>query len=192
MPMIRECVVTTVSADGRPHIAPLGLIADDAVPNGEGWIVAPFRPSTTLDNLRAQPVAVANLTDDARIFAGCLTGRRDWPLVPVPGSPVPRLEAALAHMVLDVTEVLEDDIRPRFRTRIREIVGHHPFPGLNRATAAVVELAILTSRLGMIPRDKVEREIDYLRIAIDKTAGPAEAEAWGWLMERVATFYSTR
>ena len=32
MPMIRECIVTTINAEGEVHIAPLGLIAD-----GEGW-----------------------------------------------------------------------------------------------------------------------------------------------------------
>ena len=70
MPMIRETIVSTVDAAGRVHIAPLGIIAD-----GDGWILAPFRPSTTLDNLRAVPFAVASHTDDVRVFAGCLTGR---------------------------------------------------------------------------------------------------------------------
>ncbi|MFM9161648.1 MAG: DUF447 domain-containing protein, partial [Methylocystis sp.] len=43
MPLIHECVVTTLTQTGKPHIAPLGLIED-----GENWIIAPFRPSTTL------------------------------------------------------------------------------------------------------------------------------------------------
>ena len=60
-----------------------------------------------------------------------------------------------------------------------------PFLGLNRAQAAVLEAAILVSRLHMLPRAKVERELGYLAIAIDKTAGEAEREAWGWLMEVV-------
>ena len=47
MPLIRETIVVTADSAGVPHIAPLGLIAD-----GEHWIIAPFRPSTTLDNLR--------------------------------------------------------------------------------------------------------------------------------------------
>ena len=80
MPLIREAIVTTVNALGEPHLAPLGLIAE-----GDGWILAPFHPSTTLDNLRQAPFAVANFTDDVRIFAGCLTGRRDWPLDPRQG-----------------------------------------------------------------------------------------------------------
>ena len=51
------------------------------------------------------PFAVANYTDDVRIFAGCLTGRKDWPTVAVEGCPVPRLAAALAHSVLEVVSV---------------------------------------------------------------------------------------
>jgi hypothetical protein len=63
---------------------------------------------------------------------------------------------------------------------------HAPFRGFNRAQAAVVEAAILVSRLHMLPADKIDREIEYLKIAIDKTAGPREREAWEWLMERVS------
>ena len=33
--------------------------------------------------------------------------------------------------------------------------------------------------------DKIESEMNYLQIAIDKTAGVAEHEAWGWLREAV-------
>ena len=80
MPYIRESIVTTVDGKGRVHIAPIGIIAER-----DGWIIAPFRPSVTLDNLAQVPFAVANYTDDVRIFAGCLTGRRDWPVIPVTG-----------------------------------------------------------------------------------------------------------
>lgn len=182
--MIRETVLTTVSADGQPHIAPLGLIAA-----GEDWIAAPFHPSTTLDNLRAVPFAVANYTDDVRIFAGCLTGRRDWPLVAATRVPTPRLASTLAHAELEVVSVQEDALRPRFHCRVVRIENHAPFRGFNRAQAAVVEAAILVSRLDMLPREKVEREMDYLRIAVGKTAGPAEQEAWAWLMAAIATRY---
>lgn len=181
MPYIRECVVTTVDKAGKVHIAPLGIIAEN-----DGWVVAPFRPSTTLDNLGEVPFAVANYTDDMRVFAGCLTGRKDWPTVPVAGYPVPRLEAALAHSVLQVVSVRDDGVRPRHFCRVVQEEMHAPFTGMNRAKAAVLELAILVSRLNMLPREKIEAEIAYLTIAIDKTAGPQEAEAWNWLMQRVS------
>jgi hypothetical protein len=185
MPMIRETIVTTVSVAGAVHIAPLGIIAE-----GDGWIIAPFRPSATLDNLRAVPFAVANSTDDVRVFAGCLTGRRDWRTVPADHVPVPRLAGALAHAELVVDRVSEDDQRPRFHCRVVHRASHAPFSGFNRAQAAVVEAAILVSRLHMLPRVKVETEMAYLAIAVEKTAGPAEEEAWRWLSEKVQSHYA--
>jgi uncharacterized protein len=184
MPMIRETIVTTVNAAGRVHLAPIGIIADDG-----GWIIAPFRPSTTLENLRLVPFAVANYTDDVRVFAGCLTGRHDWPISAAEQVPVPRLAGTLSHAELAVVHVTEDKVRPRFHCRVVCTAWHAPFRGLNRAQAAVVEAAILVSRLQFLPREKVEAEIAYLQDAVEKTAGPAEEEAWGWLMDRVRTHY---
>jgi hypothetical protein len=184
MPMIRETIVTTMNATGVVHIAPFGIIAD-----GDGWIIAPFHPSVTIDNLRAVPFCVASYTDDVRIFAGCLTGRRDWPTVPSNVVPVPRLTAALAHAELAVAGVTEDAQRPQFHCRVVHRASHAPFEGFNRAQAAVVEAAILVSRLDLLPREKIEQEMTYLANAVRKTAGPAEQQAWDWLVERVRARY---
>jgi hypothetical protein len=183
--MIRETIVTTVSAGGVPHIAPIGLIE-----SADGWIIAPFRPSTTLENLRAVPYAVANHTDDVRVFAGCQTSRRSWPCVPAQLVPAPRLQDALSHAELAVTRVDEDELRPRFHCRVVRTAMHAPFQGFNRAQAAVIEAAILVSRLGFLPRDKVIQEISYLEIAVGKTAGEAEREAWDWLMQAIKSHYA--
>ena len=179
MPMIRETIVTTVDAGGRVHIAPLGIIAD-----GGRWILAPFRPSKTLDNLRVVPFAVANHTDDVRIYAGCLTGRREWATVACEETPAPRLKDCLAHMSLRVVDVGEDEMRPRFHCEVVRSVSHAPFAGFNRAQAAVIEAAILASRLHLLPRDKIEREIAALEIVVGKTAGPNEQTAWNWLRSK--------
>ena len=180
--MIRETIVTTQDCEGRVHIAPLGLIED-----GDGLIIAPFRPSTTLENLQANPYAVANYTDDVRVFAGCLTGRRDWPTRPATRVPGAVLAQALSHAELSVERFTDDELRPRFLCRVVHEENHASFRGFNRAQAAVVEAAILVSRLHMLPADKIDREIGYLRIAIDKTAGARERQAWDWLMERIAS-----
>ena len=183
MPMIRETIVTTMNGAGTVHIAPLGIIAD-----GDEWVIAPFRPSTTLDNLRATPFAVANYTDDVRMFAGCLTGRNQWPTAASDRVPVPRLAGALAHAELAVRRITEDAQRPRFHCRVVHLAQHAPFLGFNRAQAAVLEAAILTSRLHMLPREKIDSELAYLEIAVSKTAGPAEQEAWDWLMEKIRAY----
>jgi hypothetical protein len=187
MPMIRETIVSTMNRAGQVHFAPIGLIAED-----DGWIIAPFRPSITLDNLREVPFAVANFTDDVRVFAGCLTGRGgQWPTALSGQVSVPRLAAALAHAERAVIRTTEDDQRPRFHCRVLCNVGHAPFQGFNRAKAAVIEASILVSRLPMLPREKVEHELAYLEIAVSKTASVAEQEAWAWLMEKVRQFYAS-
>lgn len=66
---------------------------------------------------------------------------------------------------------------------------HQAFNGFNRAQAAVIELAVLASRLHMLPKGKVEMELTYLQIAIDKTAGSRELEAWQWLIEKIDDYY---
>ncbi len=70
--MIFETIITTRNKDGTTHIAPMGVHTRE-----DGWIIAPFKPSTTLDNLVRESCAVINMTDDAQGFAGCLTGRHD-------------------------------------------------------------------------------------------------------------------
>src|SRR5215813_11154265 len=109
MPMIRETIVSTMNESGQVHLAPIGLIAE-----GDGWIIAPFYPSTTLNNLRSMPLAAANFTDDVRVFAGCLTGRSQWPMAACDKIPVPRLAKTLTHFELAVDHVSEDELRPRF------------------------------------------------------------------------------
>ena len=53
---------------------------------------------------------------------------------------------------------------------------------------AILERAARYRRLHLLPMEKIEREIAYLTIAVEKTAGPRERQAWDWLMERIAAF----
>jgi len=182
--MIRESIVVTANPDGSAHIAPIGVIVE-----ADALVIAPFRPSTTLDNLAARGVATVNYTDDVRVFAGCLTGRRDWATVAASRVAAPRLHDALAHDEVELRATQDDPQRPRLSCRVVHRETHAPFLGFNRAQAAVVEAAILTSRLHLLPRDKIAREMAYLEIALGKTAGPREREAWSWLVERIDEFY---
>ena len=181
---IFESVVTTSSPAGAVHIAPMGVryVGDEVV-------LMPFKPSTTLDNIVSTGGAVLNLLTDVRVFAGCVTGRREWPTEPAGQAgevPLMRLACALGHVVLRLVEHRDDAQRPVLRMARVSEAQHGAFRGFNRAQAAVIEGAVLVSRLRMLPLQKIDDEMRYLQIAIDKTAGPAELEAWGWLQEAVA------
>jgi hypothetical protein len=178
--LIYETVVTTVGPDGKPHFAPMGVRY-----RGEQVVLKPFRPSTTFDNIVATGGAVLNILTDTRVFAGCMTGRRDWPTLPAERIAGVRLACALGHVELRLADRTDDVQRPVLHmARVHE-VSHSAFVGFNRAQAAVIEGSVLVSRLRMLPLQKVNSEMAYLQIAIDKTAGPEEHEAWGWLIEAV-------
>ncbi len=181
MPFILETIVTTLSPDGSLHLVPFGLIRD-----GEDWILAPFRPSPTIANLEASPYFAASSPNDVRVIAGCVTGRRDWPVVACERIPGRRLADSFGHAEFEVASVEDDATRPRFRGRMVHHASHRPFLGYNRAQAAVLEAAILSTRLHMLDSEKILSEMRYLAIAIDKTAGPAEREAWDWIEDKVA------
>ncbi len=189
--VIYEVVLTTRSATGALHIAPMGVryrqaAGDSGGAPGESLvIVMPFKPSTTLDNIRARRGAVLNVVTDTRVFAGCVTGRRDWPCLPVPAIDGLRLAHAMRHLALELVDERDDAQRPVLTLRVVEQVDHAPFLGFNRAQAAVIEGAVLVSRLKLLPIERIERELAALQVAIDKTASAHEHEAWRWLLEAV-------
>src|SRR5690606_2579880 len=125
-----------------------------------------FRPSITLENLLHHRCAVVNLTDDVRIFAGTLTGRRDWPVHAAEKVNGVVLDSVLTHQELELVNVHENASRPELVFKVVHEVQHRPFRGFNRAQAAVIELAVLVSRLHMLPMEKIDDEIGYLSIAI--------------------------
>ncbi len=183
--MIYETIITTVDTAGNPHITPFG------VQKKEGLIViSPFKPSTTLTNILATECAVMNLTDDVRVFAAAIVKAQTQAIVPATIVNGVRLAETLAHQELRLEQVVEDAERPQLWMRVVHQETHQPFAGFNRAQAAVIELAVLASRLNRLPKEKVLSERAYLQIAIDKTAGERELQAWQWLVEKIDGYYA--
>ncbi len=178
--LIYETIITTLDEHGQPYIAPFGIRERNGL-----ILIAPFRPSNSLDNLMRTKFAVLNFVDDVRIFAGAFVGKRNWPTEPANIVNGVYLDVALAHRELELVEIKEHETRPELYFRVVHEVNHQPFKGFNRAQAAVIELSVLVSRLHMLSIEKIESEMAYLQIAIDKTAGPRELEAWEWLAERI-------
>ncbi len=176
--MIFETIITTQNNAGITHIAPMGIhVVSDTI------IILPFKPSATLNNFMETNVGVINFCEDVRVFAGCLTGRRDWPLQSASKIPGKILACALAHTEVAIDRMEDDDLRPKLYCKTLHTGNHKPFKGFNRAQFSVLEAAILISRLEMLPLEKIESELAYLRIGLEKTAGDKELEAWGWIME---------
>lgn len=177
---IHEVIVTTLNEQGQAHSAPMGITQ-----SGNQILIKPFKPSTTYNNLKQHRQCTINYTDDVRVFAGALTGRRDWPTLRCQQIEGEYLNNALTHTELEIISFDDGDPRACFTGSVICDVQHAPFRGFNRAQGAVIEAAVLVSRLNMISAKKIQQEIAYHSIAIEKTAGPRELEAWGWLIAKI-------
>lgn len=185
MTMIYETIITSMDAEGNVHITPFGVREQDGF-----VIISPFKPSTTLENILATKSAVMNLTDDVRVFAGALTKKFRAEVVSAEKIQGFRLAETLAHKELTLEKIVKDEVRPQLWMKVVHEKNHQSFKGFNRAQSAVIELAVLVSRLSMLPKEKIMQEKSYLQIAMDKTAGEREWQAWGWLNEKIDNFYA--
>ncbi|MGV0005393.1 MAG: DUF447 domain-containing protein [Candidatus Porifericomitaceae bacterium WSBS_2022_MAG_OTU9] len=175
---IYETIVSTENEDGSTRVAPLG-----ARRKGSQIILAPFAPSRTLDNIRRSSQAVINLCEDVTIFAGCITGRYDWPTEPGKIVRPQRLKAANTHIEVQATAEQGDQQRTKFTCDIVHSQTHKAFGGHNRARAAVIEAAVHISRIGIMATGEIQQHLTALQAQIDKTAGAKEKQAWQWLTQ---------
>ena len=178
--MIRESIVITTDLKKRPHIAPMGIIF-----NKKKLIISPFIPSKTYLNLKENPYAVINFTDDVNIFVDVLLGKKNFEIKPTKKIKSFYLKNTLSYLEIKVVRSFENKIRPKFECRILKETALKSFKGFNRAQSSIIEAAILFSRIKILSMKKIKKEINYLKIAIDKTAGKNEKTAWKKLIKRI-------
>jgi len=77
---------------------------------------------------------------------------------------------------------------PRKNIRCKAIAAgrQRDFWGFNRAKHAVIEAAILATRIDFLPIEEIRRQFESLRVIVDKTGGSVEFEAMSLLEQFVA------
>jgi hypothetical protein len=177
--VIVESLVTTMDADGRVNLAPMG------VEWGESIVLKPFLDTTTFRNLVATRAAVLHLSDDVLLFVHAALGepRFAWREATAVRGAV--LEDACSWRELEVVSIDDAPPRARVATRVVATGRGREFLGFNRARHAVLEGTILATRLHLLPAAEVGAEFARLAVPVAKTAGPREREAWEWLVAYV-------
>ena len=178
--MIRESIVITTDLKNKPHVTPMGITYDK-----NKLIISPFIPSKTYLNLKENPYAAINFTDDVNIFVDALLGKSNFKIKSTKEIKSFYLENALSYVEVKVTKFIENKIRPKFECKILKETSLGSFKGFNRAQLSVIEAAILVSRIKILPVTKIKKEINYLKIAVDKTAGKKEKIAWTKLIKKI-------
>jgi hypothetical protein len=181
--MILEGLVTTTGADGAMHLAPMGPRVE---PDWSGFLLRPFPTSQTYRNLKAHGEGVLHVTDDVLLLAQAAVGRAE----PPPTRPAERvrgfvLTGACRFYEFVVRSMDESQERVQIRTDVVHCGTMREFFGLNRAKHAVVEAAILATRLHLIPIDEIRGEYRKLRVLVEKTGGRSEHAAFDFLTDHV-------
>ena len=184
MDPILEGLVTTLDPDGTPHLAPMGPRISC------GWqapVVTPISHLAHLSESEAHGEGVLHVTDDALLLAKAAI--RQGPVCP----PIARRSTLRGVVLTDscrygefmVRSIDESGERVQIHAEIIYQKTLRDFWGFNRAKHAVIEAAILATRLHLIPHQEVAAEYAKLRIIVDKTGGPAEHEAFDFLCEHL-------
>lgn len=180
--LIVEGLVITAGEDGSPHLAPMGPLVDRSL---NTFTLRPFCTSTTFANLQRTGVAVFHITDDVELLARAAIGRIETP---------PRFEtidAAPGYALADCcrwfalrTKTSEiDPPRATFHCEVTQSKSVRDWFGFNRAKHAIVEAAILATRIGILPDADIRNELTRLAIPVQKTAGEQERRAWQLLID---------
>jgi uncharacterized protein len=178
--MILEGIVTTQDSAGSVNVAPMGPIVDETMATLR---LRPFQTSQTFRNLKVAPSGVFHVVDDVLLLAQAAIGQ--LPCVP-PTFPAEKVPGVVLKEACRWYEFLVDTVDDsKERAEITARVVHsgriRDFFGFNRAKHAVVEAAILATRVGLVPREEILAEFARLKVPIDKTAGPQEFEAFALL-----------
>ena len=174
--MIIETIVTTIAEDGTLNCAPMGVEWGD-----DHLVLKPFLETATYRNLVAGRAAVVHLIDDVRVFARGAISNPSYPTVPATRVRGSVLADCCSWREVEVRSIDSTPPRSRIEATIVHAGTRREFVGFNRAAAAVIEAAIYSTRLHILPRDFVESELNRLQVIVDKTAGPSELEAMALL-----------
>lgn len=178
--MILEGLVTTLSADQSPHLAPMG--PEVSGPGFHTFTLKPFKTSTTYENLKLHREGVLHVTDDVLLLAQAALGKAELPAtfdaITVQGKV---LADCCRFYEFRVRSLDDRDDRARIDCEIFHSATLRDFFGFNRAKHAVLEAAILATRFHLKSAAEIDSDFARLRIIVEKTAGPREQEAMAFL-----------
>ncbi len=187
--MVLEGLVTTINADGTVNIAPMGPLVD---PQMQQFVLRPYRTSRTYANLRRTRQGVLHVTDNVEMLAQAAVGKIEPLPELVPAGCVDGMVIADTCRWYEFRVVrLEDQAsRTTLACNVVDAGRIRDFFGFNRAKHAVIEAAIIASRLNFLPADAVREQCERLAVLVDKTAGPEERRAFEFLRQYIDAHHS--
>ena len=176
--MILEGIATTLGPDGRVSISPMG---PRATPEMLHLTLRPYRASRTYRNLKSHGQGVFHVTDDVELLARAAVGDVEAELLPARSVKGYILSGACRAYEFQVTSIDDRDERTTIEARVLRAERLREFFGFNRAKHAVVEAAILATRIEFLPMAQIQEKLAELSTLVQKTGGPSELRAFEFL-----------
>jgi hypothetical protein len=181
--VIIETIVTTLDTAGRCNPAPMGVVP---LSQEEGRILLrPFKTTHTFRNLKATGLAVVNMSWDGALYVYTALGDPELPLIPAEKIPGLVLRDNWGYWEVEVEELWEEGERAAVTCRIVKEMAREGMGGFNRARAALVEGAILATRLHLNSPASIRSDLERLAAIVTRTGGRREREAMNFLQEYV-------
>jgi hypothetical protein len=183
--LILEGIVTTKNEDGSTNVSPMGPVVDREVK----WLrLRPFASSMTYQNLRRTGRGIFHVTDDVELLARAVIGELTEP---------PSLHAcesfdgmvvsnACRWYAFEVMSIDDSNDRVEIECRVVQRGKIRDFLGWNRAMHAVLEAAILASRVQFLGAEDIESQLVPLAIIVDKTASDRERNAFRMICDFIS------
>ena len=182
--MILEGIVTSLNEDRSVRISPMGPIVDPLMTR---IVLRPYPTSQTYANVTRSGQGVFHVTDDVEMIArAAVQGIETMP---------PFLRAgAVDGVILSgvcrwyAFRLARTDHRGERICMECEVVDSgrlRDFFGFNRAKHAVLEAAILATRVRRLPAEEIRTEFRRLGTIIQKTGGDQESRALDFLITYV-------
>ena len=175
--MILEGIVTSLDTTGELNVAPMGPIVDEAMST---ILLRPFQTSRTYRNLKEHPKGVLHVTDDVLLLARAAIGQLDETPATISAEKIEGrvLTSACRWYEFEVAELDDSEERTRIECRVVNSGRLRDFFGFNRAKHAVLEAAILATRVHILPAQQIRQQLAALASPVEKTAGPDEEVAF--------------
>ena len=180
--MILEGILTTVNADGEVNISPLGPQVDASAGR---FVLRPFKGGRSYENLLRTREAVFHVVDDVELLACAAVGDVKTPVRPASVVNGFILEQACRAYELRVVEDETSGERASLDATVVKTTTLRDFFGWNRAKHAVVEAAILATRVRFFSRRELNERLASLTVLVRKTGGHAEHRAFDFLERHI-------
>jgi hypothetical protein len=182
--VILEAIVTTLNADQSVNVSPMGPLVDASM---KEFTLRPYETSMTCQNLQRTRQGVLHVTDDVELLARAAINQLDPLPEMVPATAVEGsiLVAACRWYAFEVVSLDDRNERVTMQCQVVESGRQRDFFGFNRAKHAVLEAAILATRVQFLPAALIRSQLEQLAVIVGKTAGAQEQRAFDLLQDYV-------